>query len=37
MKPKNNIKSLGGLTPEEVALLLGISHAQWALYELGFK
>ena len=35
MKKGNNIKSILGLTQEEVATLLGISRSQWSMYEVG--
>ena len=35
MKKDPFIKNLFGLTQEEMAMLLGITRAQWAMYEIG--
>lgn len=35
MKTNTTIKTLLGLTQEEIAMLLGITRSQWAMYETG--
>ncbi len=35
MKNKQNLKSLLGISQEEIAVLLGITRSQWSMYELG--
>lgn len=35
MKHKQNLKSLLGLSQEEISVLLGVTRSQWSMYELG--
>jgi transcriptional regulator with XRE-family HTH domain len=35
MKESHPIRTLLGLTQEQIAMMLGISRAHWAMYELG--
>ena len=35
MKKENTIRQMLGMTQEKIAMLLGISRSQWAMFELG--
>lgn len=35
MKKQNTIRTLLGVTQEDIAMLLGVSRGQWSMYEIG--